>query len=467
MRSKLLLGLLLSAFAIPPRRRRLRGHGGPVRAVAVSADGKSGDLRQLRHLGDPLVARAQRRRAGAALPRKRGQRGRDPARRTARHRRRGRHASRSGSRASPRPAQCSKATPRRSCRSRCRRTATRSPPPPGTAPSGSGRSRAARRACSRAIRRTSTASRSRRDGQALVSAGYDATVRIWPLAGSAIAGHRHLADARSMRWRSRPTARSSAAGADGRVYFVSAGGEQARRSRRPARSPIISLAVSPDGALVAAAGIRGSVAIIERKSRKHRAHAGRTRACRSGRSRSFPTARRCSPAAPTALVRRWDARDRRAYRRGAASPATTIRSRPMPAIAAPRSFAPASPATRLSPDEGNRAGPTLAGIFGRRIATLPGYNFSDALKKLDIVWTPETVSKLFEVGPAAYTPGTKMPEQQIGSAEDRKALVEFLEKATTKQRSDRAQLRSLTARLRRARADNPRSCADRAAPGAP
>ena len=79
----------------------------------------------------------------------------------------------------------------------------------------------------------------------------------------------------------------------------------------------------------------------------------------------------------------------------------------------------------LSPDEGNKAGPTLAGIFGRRIATLPGYNFSPALKQLDIVWTPETVAKLFEVGPMAYTPGTKMPEQKISSAEDRQALVEF------------------------------------------
>ena len=87
----------------------------------------------------------------------------------------------------------------------------------------------------------------------------------------------------------------------------------------------------------------------------------------------------------------------------------------------------------MSADEGNRAGPTLAGIFGRRIATLPGYNFSEALKKLDIVWTPETVSKLFEVGPMAYTPGTKMPEQRIGSAEDRAALVTFLEKATNGQ----------------------------------
>ena len=84
----------------------------------------------------------------------------------------------------------------------------------------------------------------------------------------------------------------------------------------------------------------------------------------------------------------------------------------------------------LSADEGNRAGPTLAGIFGRKIATLPGYNFSDALKKLDIVWTPETVAKLFEIGPMAYTPGTKMPEQRIGSEQDRKALTDFLSKAT-------------------------------------
>ena len=84
----------------------------------------------------------------------------------------------------------------------------------------------------------------------------------------------------------------------------------------------------------------------------------------------------------------------------------------------------------LTPDEGNRAGPTLAGLFGRRIATLPGYNFSPALKKLDIVGTPETVAKLFELGPATYTPGTKMPEQKITSAQDRLALVRFLEKAT-------------------------------------
>ena len=84
----------------------------------------------------------------------------------------------------------------------------------------------------------------------------------------------------------------------------------------------------------------------------------------------------------------------------------------------------------LTTDASARAGPTLAGLFGRRIASLPGYNFSAPLKQLDIVWTPETVAKLFELGPATYTPGTKMPEQRIASPEDREALVRFLEKAT-------------------------------------
>ena len=104
----------------------------------------------------------------------------------------------------------------------------------------------------------------------------------------------------------------------------------------------------------------------------------------------------------------------------------------MAATAARRCSAPASPATRSRPTKATAPARRLHGVFGRRIATLPGYNFSPALKKLDIVWTPETVAKLFEIGPMAYTPGTKMPEQTIGSAEDRDALVKFLEKATAK-----------------------------------
>lgn len=84
----------------------------------------------------------------------------------------------------------------------------------------------------------------------------------------------------------------------------------------------------------------------------------------------------------------------------------------------------------LTPDDGARAGPTLHGIFGRRIGTAPGYDYSEALRRMDIVWTPETVSALFEVGPEAYTPGTRMPEQRLPDPADRAALIDFLEAET-------------------------------------
>jgi hypothetical protein len=64
------------------------------------------------------------------------------------------------------------------------------------------------------------------------------------------------------------------------------------------------------------------------------------------------------------------------------------------------------------------ASPAQSATISAQKGDLRRYNFSDALKKLDIVWTPETVAKLFEIGLAEYTPGTKMPEQRIGSEAD-------------------------------------------------
>lgn len=84
----------------------------------------------------------------------------------------------------------------------------------------------------------------------------------------------------------------------------------------------------------------------------------------------------------------------------------------------------------LKPEGRNRAGPTLHKIFGRRIASLPGYPFSKELAGLDIVWTAETVSKLFELGPEVFTPGSKMPLQKMTDARQRDALIAFLKVAT-------------------------------------
>lgn len=84
----------------------------------------------------------------------------------------------------------------------------------------------------------------------------------------------------------------------------------------------------------------------------------------------------------------------------------------------------------LSKDGKNRAGPTLHGIFGRRIATLAGYPYSKSLKKMDIVWDENTISKLFELGPHEFTPGSKMPLQKITDTKKRNALIAYLKEAT-------------------------------------
>ena len=264
------------------------------------------------------------------------------------------------------------------------------------------------------------------DGRGVVTAGYDATLRIWPLAGGAPLVATLPTPLNSVAVA--PDGEIVTAGADGKVYVLSRAGElQAEVEAGP--TPIIAVAVSPDGKLVAAAGIRGSVAIIDRVARSlQRTLVGPGLPVWS--VAFFPDGRTLLTGGTDRMVRRWDAITGEPL-------GTVVVGAPEDPLAA---FAgdPGAEVYRacvachtLNAADGVRAGPTLAGIFGRRIASLSGYNFSEALKKLDIVWTPETVSKLFEIGPMAYTPGTKMPEQRIGSPEDRAALMRFLEKATS------------------------------------
>lgn len=84
----------------------------------------------------------------------------------------------------------------------------------------------------------------------------------------------------------------------------------------------------------------------------------------------------------------------------------------------------------LSPDDMNRAGPTLYGLFGRRAGTLPGYPYSEGLRRSQIVWNEKTVGDLFDHGPDIVTPGSKMPLQQIPDEKARRALIAFLKEAT-------------------------------------
>ena len=249
------------------------------------------------------------------------------------------------------------------------------------------------------------------DGGDLVSAGYDASLRIWRLSDGGVNVRNLPTPLNSVAIA--PDGEIVAAGADGKVYFLSPQGEL-RGELQASATPIIAVAISRDGRLVAAAGIRGSVAVIERKTRKLD-HTLVGPGLPVWSVAFFPDSRTLLTGGTDRTIRRWDAVSGEPI----GGVAVGAPDDPLAAYAndpGAQVFRACVACHTLSPDEGNKAGPSLAGIFGRKIATLPGYRYSDALKHMNIVWTPETVAKMFEVGPMAYTPGTKMPEQKIGSA---------------------------------------------------
>jgi cytochrome c len=263
------------------------------------------------------------------------------------------------------------------------------------------------------------------DGSALVSAGYDTTLRIWPLSGNGAATAVNLPSPLNTLAIA-TDGEIVVAGATGKVFFLSPKGEL-RGEMTALQTPAINVSISPDGKLVAAAGIRGSVAVIDRAERKV-LHTLVGPGLPVWSAAFFPDSRTLLTGGTDRMIRRWDAAAGEAID-------STIVGAPADPLAAygddhgARVFRACVACHTLTPDEGEKAGPSLHHLFGRNVGSLPGYKYSDALKNLDIVWTPDTVSKMFEVGPMNYTPGTKMPEQRIGS-EDRKALMDFLARAT-------------------------------------
>jgi cytochrome c len=263
------------------------------------------------------------------------------------------------------------------------------------------------------------------DGSKLISAGYDNTLRIWPMNGGDATVRTLESPLNTVAVA--PDGEIVTAGASGKVYFLSPTGEM-RGAVQASPTPIIAVAVSPNGKLVAAAGIRGSVAIIDRKEREvARRLIGPGLPVWS--VAFFPDSRTLLTGGTDRVIRRWDAEKGEPID-------TAVVGAPKDPLAqyagdpGAKVFRHCVACHTLKPGDTPRAGPSLWHVFGRRIATLPGYNFSPALKKMHIVWSKKTVAKLFEMGPAHYTPGTKMPEQTIGSAKDRQALVKFLARVT-------------------------------------
>jgi len=78
---------------------------------------------------------------------------------------------------------------------------------------------------------------------------------------------------------------------------------------------------------------------------------------------------------------------------------------------------------------GNKTGPNLHGLFGRKTGHVEGYDYTKANKDKGITWGEDT---LFEylMNPKKYIPGTKMNFAGFKSEKDRYDVIAFLKEST-------------------------------------
>lgn len=72
------------------------------------------------------------------------------------------------------------------------------------------------------------------------------------------------------------------------------------------------------------------------------------------------------------------------------------------------------------------AGPSLAGVWGRKAGSLSGYPYSVALKGSGVVWNAATLDTWL-AGPMKMVPGTRMVIG-VPDAQGRKAVIDYLQK---------------------------------------
>ncbi len=265
------------------------------------------------------------------------------------------------------------------------------------------------------------------DGTGIVTGGYDGTVRVLSLTAQPAPRPLSLG----------VPVNAIAVSSDGRLVIAGADGHVRKLARDltveadfdVGSGPLTTVALTPDGAIIATAGMRTQVTMIE-------AATGKTALEILGPglpvwSLAFSAdGRELYTGGQDRAVRRWVTATGKPA--GTEQAAVAAQALPFADERGAKLFAACQACHGLNLGDTAKAGPTLAGLFGRKIASAPGYRYSEALKGLNIVWTAETVGKLFTVGPTLYTPGTKMPEQTLSDPGDREALISWLAKVTAR-----------------------------------
>ena len=84
----------------------------------------------------------------------------------------------------------------------------------------------------------------------------------------------------------------------------------------------------------------------------------------------------------------------------------------------------------VDPKEMDLSGPGLAGVVGRRAASLANFEYSPAMKKSGadgLVWTEETLDR-YLADPLEMIPETTMSFPGVRNAAERRAIIEYLKR---------------------------------------
>ncbi|KAK7006234.1 putative cytochrome C [Favolaschia claudopus] len=83
----------------------------------------------------------------------------------------------------------------------------------------------------------------------------------------------------------------------------------------------------------------------------------------------------------------------------------------------------------LGAGEGNKVGPNLHGLFGRKTGQVEGFSYTAANVNKGVTWSEETLFEYLE-NPKKYIPGTKMAFAGLKKEKDRNDLIAHLKEAT-------------------------------------
>jgi cytochrome c len=73
----------------------------------------------------------------------------------------------------------------------------------------------------------------------------------------------------------------------------------------------------------------------------------------------------------------------------------------------------------------DRTGPRHCGLFGRKAGSVPGFAYSEAMKKSGITWNAKTLDR-FIANPLKTVPGTAMGYDGVKDPKERADLIAYL-----------------------------------------